>query len=58
MSTGIFFLVEAIAYMLLLIIVYFNKKRLKNEENKIYIFLVIVAITGLCRAIIFNDNSY
>ena len=47
MSTGIFFLVEAIAYMLLLIIVYFNKKRLKNEENKIYIFLVIVAITEL-----------
>ena len=47
MSTGIFFLIEAIAYMLLLIIVYFNKKRLKNEENKIYIFLVIVAITEL-----------
>ena len=47
MSTGIFFLIEAIAYMLLLIVVYFNKKRLKNEENKIYIFLVIVAITEL-----------
>ena len=31
MSTGVFFLVEAIAYMLLLIIVYFNKKRLQNE---------------------------
>ena len=47
MSTGVFFLVEAIAYMLLLIIVYFNKKRLQNEENKIYIFLVLVAITEL-----------
>ena len=47
MSTGIFFLIEAIAYMLLLIIVYFNKKRLKNEENKIYVFLVLVAITEL-----------
>ena len=47
MGTGIFFLLEAIFYMVLLMIIYFNKPRFKNKENKMYSFLIIVAILEL-----------
>ena len=47
MGTGIFFLLEAIFYMVLLMIIYFNKPRFKKKENKMYSFLIIVAILEL-----------
>lgn len=46
-GTGLFFLLEAIFYMVLLMIVYFNKPRLKTKDNKVYSFLIIVAILEL-----------
>ena len=46
-GTGLFFLLEAIFYMVLLMIIYFNKPRLKTKDNKVYSFLIIVAILEL-----------
>ena len=47
MGTGIFFLLEAIFYMVLLMIIYFNKPRLKTKDNNVYSFLIGVAILEL-----------
>lgn len=47
MGTGIFFLLEAIFYMVLLMIIYFNKPRLKTKDNNVYSFLIVVAILEL-----------
>ena len=42
MYTGIYFLIEAIFYSILLIFVYFRKKVFKSKENKVYSALIIV----------------
>ena len=47
LGTGIFFLIEAIFYMVLLMIIYFNKPRLKTKDNNVYSFLIVVAILEL-----------
>ena len=47
MGTGIFFLLEAIFYIVLLMIIYFNKPRLKTKDNNVYSFLIVVAILEL-----------
>ena len=47
MYTGVFFLVEAIFYMCLLLIIYFGKRRFKSVENKSYSILIIVAFIEL-----------
>ena len=47
MYTGIFFLIEAIFYSLLLIFVYFRKKVYKSKENKVYSVLVGVSFFEL-----------
>ena len=44
MSTGIFFLIQSIFYIVLLAIIFFSKKNLETEENKVYKFLIIVTI--------------
>ena len=36
MYTGIYFLIEAIVYSMLLMTVYFRKKVFKSKENKVY----------------------
>ena len=47
MTTGLFFPTCALCFSILLNIVYFSKKRLKNVENKLYQFLVISNLFAL-----------
>ena len=47
MYTGIYFLIEAIFYSLLLMTVYFRKKVFKSKENKVYSVLVVVSFFEL-----------
>ena len=47
MYTGVFFLMEAIAYSILLVIIYFKKKIFKSKENKVYSLLVIISFIEL-----------
>lgn len=47
MYTGIYFLIEAIFYSILLMIVYFNKKIFNSRENKVYSVLVVVSFFEL-----------
>lgn len=54
MSTGKFFLFEALVYLLLLVVVFFSKKRLKSLENKIYSYLIIIAVIELITEIILD----
>ncbi len=54
MSTGKFFLFEALVYLLLLVVVFFSKKRLKNNENKIYSYLIVIAVIELVTEIILD----
>ena len=41
------FSISSLIYMALLIIIYFGKKRIKSEENKIYSLIVIVTFIGV-----------
>ena len=47
MYTGIYFLIEAIFYSVLLMIVYFRKQVYKSKENKVYSILVGVSFFEL-----------
>ena len=47
MYTGIYFLIEAIFYSVLLLIVYFRKQVYKSKENKVYSILVVVSFFEL-----------
>ena len=47
MYTGIYFLIEAIVYSMLLLTVYFRKKVFKSKENKVYSILVVVSFFEL-----------
>ena len=47
MYTGIYFLIEAIVYSMLLMTVYFRKKVFKSKENKVYSILVVVSFFEL-----------
>ena len=47
MKTGIYFLIQSLFFSVLLIIVYFNKKRLENLETKIYSYLIITSVIEL-----------
>lgn len=47
MYTGIYFLIEAIFYSVLLLIVYFRKQIYKSKENKVYSILVGVSFFEL-----------
>ena len=50
------FLIPCISlfYILLLIIIYFSKKRLKNEENKVYIWLIVITLIELILEIVLD----
>lgn len=52
--TGIFFSIEALFYLGLLLLVYFKKKVFKSRENKIYSILVIVTFIELLTEIILD----
>ena len=47
MYAGIYFLIEAIVYSMLLMTVYFRKKVFKSKENKVYSILVVVSFFEL-----------
>ena len=47
MYNGIYFLIEAIVYSMLLMTVYFRKKVFKSKENKVYSILVVVSFFEL-----------
>ena len=47
MYTGIYFLIEAIVYSMLLMTVYFRKKVFKSKENKVYSILLVVSFFEL-----------
>ena len=47
MYTGIYFLIGAIVYSMLLMTVYFRKKVFKSKENKVYSILVVVSFFEL-----------
>ena len=47
MYTGIYFLIEAIVYSMLIMTVYFRKKVFKSKENKVYSILVVVSFFEL-----------
>lgn len=47
MTTGLFFPTCALGFSILLNIVYFSKRRLKNIENKLYQFLVVSNLFAL-----------
>ena len=54
MYTGIFFSIEALFYLGLLLLAYFKKKVFKSRENKIYSILVIVTFIELLTEIILD----
>ena len=54
MYTGVFFLMEAIAYSILLIIIYFKKKIFNSKENKVYSLLVIISFIELILELILD----
>lgn len=47
MYTGVFFLIEAIFYSVLLMCVYFSKKVFMIRENKVYSILVVISFFEL-----------
>ena len=54
MYTGIYFLIEAIVYSMLLMTVYFRKKVFKSKENRIYSILIVVTFVELLLEIILD----
>ena len=46
MTVGIYFSVCSLIYTILLVIVFFSKKRFESFENKIYSYLVITSLFG------------
>lgn len=47
MNSNMFFTIASLVYSILLISIYFSKKRLNNFENKIYALLVITNLIGI-----------
>ena len=47
MYTGIFFTIEAMFYIILLMIMYFGKTRFKSDENNLYSVLIMISFIEL-----------
>lgn len=47
MQNGIFFSIISLCYCILIILIYFFKKRIESEENKVYGVLLITTLIGL-----------
>ncbi len=47
MNYNIYFSLTSLVYIVLLVIVFFSKKRLKTLENRIYQRLIVVSLTGV-----------
>ena len=58
MTNSIIFSICSFVYIILISCIYFSKARLKNEENKIYIWLIITNFCGLFIEIISTLLKY
>lgn len=58
MSSGIFFPVSALAFSILMIILYFSKETIKSLETKIYKVLIITTFIGLIIELLCTFASY
>ena len=47
MNTGKFFIFNELVYIILLMFIYFSKRRYKSKENKIYSILIITSFIGV-----------
>ena len=47
MKTGIFFLIQSLSFTILLMFIYFNKKRVENLDNKIYTNLILLSFVEI-----------
>ncbi len=47
-----------IIYMIILLIIYFSKERIKNEENKIFVIMMVANIIGLFLQLLSAQCSY
>lgn len=54
MGTGIYFTIEAFIYLFILMIIYFNKRILKSEENSVYTVLIIITFFEIVTEIILD----
>ena len=54
MKTGIYFLIQSLFFSILLIVVFFNKKRLETTENKIYSYLIITSLIEIILELILD----
>ena len=54
MKTGIYFLIQSLFFSILLIIVFFNKKRLETTENRIYSYLIITSLIEIILELILD----
>ena len=58
MTSGITFSICSFVYIILIGIVYLSKNRLKNEENRLYLYLIIANFAGLLIEIISTLLKY
>lgn len=47
MYGSLYFQITSLAYILLLVFIFFSKKRLKTVENKIYSYLIVINLIGV-----------
>lgn len=47
MYGSLYFQIASLAYILLLVFIFFSKKRLKTVENKIYSYLIVINLIGV-----------
>lgn len=47
MYDSLYFQIASLAYILLLVFIFFSKKRLKTVENKIYSYLIVINLIGV-----------
>ena len=52
MTNSIIFSIFSFIYILLMMFVYFSRKRIKTIENKIYSYLIIINLIGLALEIV------
>ena len=54
MYTGVFFLIEALFYLSLLLVVYFKKEVFESKENKVYSKLIVITFVELLTEILLD----
>ena len=54
MTDGLLFRYGCLAFSILLVIIYFSKKRINTIENKLYSWIIVINLFGLVIDIIFG----